>query len=237
MTKQFNQYKMKYDDKENIFSQLLIRLRQLENELDSLKRSHRLSHFSHQLKLDDGKLSVDSNQSDMSIQEEIDSFPVDKASQSPKSGISKNKLEYLPAPDILSIRNFPEISNVPSEIKVDKLERYSPNVLKQYINSTSTLIYKRNSVKTINLSFLKNPDGHKDNQVFVKVKEIYRLGYLKVIFSKKLPYLSKTEIIAGIKLQEPYGNSNGVHDSVKHFNCLPKHAVFISINEVFVPVF
>ena len=228
MTKQFDQYKMKYNDS------LLTRLKHIEEELNDLKRSNHISPLSHQFKLDSGGESIDSSQSDMSIEEVIDPFPVDKTSQRPKSGIRRNKLEYLPAPDNLKI---PQIANFPSEIKGDRLECYSPNILKQYINSASTLIYKKNSIKTINLSFLKNPDGHKDNQVFVKVKEIYRLGYLKVIFSKKLPYFNKTEIIAGIRLEEPYGNSSGIHDSVKHFNCPAKHAIFISINEVFVPIF
>ena len=232
MNKEFEQFKMKY----NAYNQKLL---QVEEKLNILRSTQ--DHFSSQIEPNYLRRSIDSNLSTVSsIQEEIDRFPSDTTLPPPKSVINKNKLEYLPTPDIMSVRNFPEIVDVPSDIKGDGLKLYNPTKLKRHINITFIIIYIKNPIKTVNLSSLKNPDSHKDDQVIVKVEEIYRLGYLKVILSKKFiisKILSKIEVIAGIRLQESCGNSNGVYESVKHFDCPPNYAIFIPINEVFVPVF
>ena len=118
----------------------------------------------------------------------------------------------------------------------DEIKRYNPDVRTVFLNKTYSLDYNTYSIKTTNLSHLKDPDSHISKQVLVKIKGKLRLGHLKVVFSKKHSYLNKSEMITGILLQEPVGTSNGVFESTHHFDCPDNHAVFVVISEVYVPV-
>ena len=133
-------------------------------------------------------------------------------------------------------RAVPRVFRHPSSSNGAGIERYNPDVLTVFQNKTQPLIYNTSSIKTTNLSYLKKPDSHRGKQVLVKIKGNLRVGYLRVVFSKKHSYLNKTEMIAGILLQEPVGTSNGVYESTRYFECPANHAVFVSIREVYVHV-
>ena len=123
----------------------------------------------------------------------------------------------------------------------DGIERYNPDVRTIFWNNTyslnyNSIQYNAYSVQTINLSQLKVPESHISKQVLVQVESKYRLGNLKVVFSKMNVLFKRNVVMAGILLQEPAGTSNGVYESTHHFDCPDNHAVFVLISEVYVPI-
>ena len=66
----------------------------------------------------------------------------------------------------------------------DEIKRYNPDVRTIFLNNTYSIQYNAYSIKTTNLSHLKEPDSHLDKQVLLKLKGEFRLGNLKVVFSK-----------------------------------------------------
>lgn len=116
------------------------------------------------------------------------------------------------------------------------LQTYQPEILSSSLQKYTSVIYKSFSVKTTKLSYLQRPESHLYNQVLVKIQEVYRLGTLQKLFQKKFNFPSRTRVLAGIKLDEAVGNSNGIFDSIRYFDCEHNHAIFISVEEVLVHV-
>ena len=92
------------------------------------------------------------------------------------------------------------------------------------------------STKLSKLSYFQIPGSHLLEQVLVKVRDIYRPGILQVVFSKKYSFPNKTLIIAGVKLEETVGNSDGYFEGMRYFKCDCNHAIFVSLEEVLINV-
>ena len=131
---------------------------------------------------------------------------------------------------------IPKAFRQPPNVIGDEIKRYNPDVRTIFLNKTYSLQYNAYSVKTTNLAHLKEPNSHLDKQVLVKLKGKFRLGNLKVLFSKMHVYSKRNEMMARILLEETVGTSNGVFESTHHFDCPDNHAVFVLIIEVYVPL-
>ena len=92
------------------------------------------------------------------------------------------------------------------------LQAYQP-VLSSSLQEYSSVLYRSSLVRTIKLSYLQRPDTHIPQQVLVKIQDVYRLGTLQIVFPKKFNFPTKTRILAGVKLDEAVGNSNGTFSS------------------------
>ena len=116
------------------------------------------------------------------------------------------------------------------------LQTYQPEILSSSLQNYTSVFYKSSSVKTTKLSYLQRPESHAYNQVLVKIHDVYRLGTLQIVFNKKFNFPTRTRVLAGIKLDEAVGNSNGIFDSIRYFDCEHNHAIFISVEEVHIHV-
>ena len=130
---------------------------------------------------------------------------------------------------------------------LDKKERYTPKEKSQdkkpvpakkpsltsghEVTSKFNSEYTKPSSSSTKLSYFQIPDSHLLKQVLVKVTNIYRPGTLQVVFSKKYSFPNITLIIAGVKLEETFGNSNGYYEGTRYFECDCNHAIFVSLEE------
>ena len=122
--------------------------------------------------------------------------------------------------------------------KSQGLETYRPVLLTSFNQkyTPTPLCYKTLAVNATRLSYLQKPESHLNKQVLVKVKDIFRLGSLQAVFSKRYANQDKSLIIAGVKLEEAFGNSNGVFDGTRYFDCEPNRGLFAYAEEVFINV-
>ena len=116
------------------------------------------------------------------------------------------------------------------------LQTYQPEILSSSQQKYSSVLYRSTTVKTTKLSYLQRPETHIPQQVLVKIQDVYRLGTLQIVFPKKFNFPTKTRILAGVKLDEAVGNSNGTFDSIRYFDCEHNHGIFISVEEVHLHV-
>ena len=130
----------------------------------------------------------------------------------------------------------PRLGRAQSSQKAEGLETYRPDLLTSFIHKHTPVVYKTSSITATKLSYFHRPESHLLKQVLVKVRDIYRPGTLQVVFSKKYSFPNKTIIIAGVKLEETVGNSDGCYEGMRYFECEHNHALFASLEEVLINV-
>ena len=92
-------------------------------------------------------------------------------------------------------------------------------------------------INVVKLKSFPNPTEFCNKQVICLINKNNELGKLKCIAElQTIQGLKKTRRYAGIKLYNPVGNCDGTYKDKKHFDCPPKFGIFVSLEDVYVPV-